>query len=175
MRQQLDAFRGRNSGKGWAWFVQGTSKLTEHDYELLTGRSGSTQRQIVYPQKPTRRGPPTKLVRIAENYKGKKVRAVVFQGRRYTVSTWKDALLVLFEELRRRDPRKFEEIVLTLHGRKRPYVTRDRSALRIPGPIPNTLSLYFETNLSANSMVKLCYTLLEKMGYLNADLVFEIE
>jgi hypothetical protein len=62
-----------------------------------------------------------------------------------------------------------------LRGRKRPYVTRSRDALRIPAPIPNTSTLFFETNLSANYMVKLCYTLIEKMGYSEADLAFETE
>jgi hypothetical protein len=61
-----------------------------------------------------------------------------------------------------------------MRGRKRPYITPDKNKLRIPGPIPNT-SLYFETNLSANSIVKLCYTLLLEMGYSRADLAFEAE
>jgi hypothetical protein len=64
---------------------------------------------------------------------------------------------------------------LTLQGRKRPYVTCDREALRISEPIPDTSSLYFETNLSANSIARLCYTLLVKMGYSKADLTFETE
>jgi hypothetical protein len=38
VRAELSAFRGRDLNKGWAWFVQGTSKLTEDDFELLTGR-----------------------------------------------------------------------------------------------------------------------------------------
>lgn len=28
MRQRLDAFRGRDPGKAWAWFVQATRMLT---------------------------------------------------------------------------------------------------------------------------------------------------
>jgi len=38
VRAELSGFRGRDLNKGWAWFVQGTSKLTEDDFELLTGR-----------------------------------------------------------------------------------------------------------------------------------------
>lgn len=38
MRGQLNAFHGRDPHKGWAWFVQGTSKLTENDYNLLIGK-----------------------------------------------------------------------------------------------------------------------------------------
>jgi len=37
VRGELSAFQGRDLNKGWAWFVQGTSKLTADDFELLTG------------------------------------------------------------------------------------------------------------------------------------------
>jgi hypothetical protein len=36
VRQQLDAFRGRDPDKSWAWFVQATPKLSEHDFRVLT-------------------------------------------------------------------------------------------------------------------------------------------
>jgi len=38
LRSQLDAFRGRDPNKSWAWFVQTTRKITEHDFLLLTRR-----------------------------------------------------------------------------------------------------------------------------------------
>jgi len=38
VRAELSAFQGRDLNKGWAWFVQGTSKLTAEDFELLTGQ-----------------------------------------------------------------------------------------------------------------------------------------
>jgi hypothetical protein len=38
VRAKLSAFQDRDLSKGWAWFVQGTSKLTQKDFELLTGR-----------------------------------------------------------------------------------------------------------------------------------------
>lgn len=36
LRSQLDAFEGKDLNKLWAWFVQSTRKITEHDYKLLT-------------------------------------------------------------------------------------------------------------------------------------------
>jgi hypothetical protein len=36
VRAQLDAFKHRDPSKSWSWFVQATSKLTEHDFEMLT-------------------------------------------------------------------------------------------------------------------------------------------
>lgn len=36
LRNRLDAFRGRDPSKSWAWFVQATRRITEHDFKLLT-------------------------------------------------------------------------------------------------------------------------------------------
>lgn len=38
VRNQLDAFRGRDPNRSWAWFVQTTRKITEHDFGILTRR-----------------------------------------------------------------------------------------------------------------------------------------
>jgi len=35
-RSNLDAFKNRDPNKNWAWFVQSTCKVTEHDFNLLT-------------------------------------------------------------------------------------------------------------------------------------------
>ncbi|MBA3726540.1 MAG: hypothetical protein H0W86_08825 [Armatimonadetes bacterium] len=37
-REKLDAFRGRENLYNWSWFVQATSKVTKHDFEILTGQ-----------------------------------------------------------------------------------------------------------------------------------------
>lgn len=37
MRGKLDAFRERDPSKPWGWFVQATRKISEHDFNLLTG------------------------------------------------------------------------------------------------------------------------------------------
>jgi negative regulator of replication initiation len=173
-RGQLSAFQDRDPNKGWAWFVQGTSKLTDADFNLLTGRSSRTQQRATVPKKPTRRGPPARLMSISEDYKGKKVTSIVFQGKRYEANSWKDAMLALFEVLRRLNQQNFEEAALTLVGRKRPYITHNLEELRVPQRIPNT-SLYVETNLSSNHIAKLCYTLITKMGYQKTALDFQTE
>ena len=38
LRSQLAAFRGRDPDKSWAWFVQSTRRLSEHDFRALTRR-----------------------------------------------------------------------------------------------------------------------------------------
>ena len=40
MRARLDAFRGRDPDASWAWFVQGTKKISRHDFELLIRHLG---------------------------------------------------------------------------------------------------------------------------------------
>ena len=35
-RARLDAFRGRDPNKGWAWFVQTTRQISENDFKVLT-------------------------------------------------------------------------------------------------------------------------------------------
>lgn len=172
IRQHLNAFQGRDPNKGWAWFVQGTSKLTEDDFRLLTGKVESVQPAFQKLNAQTNAGPVVSLTSIDNNYTGKSVRAIIFQGRHLSVSSWKDAMLALFDQLRQQDPRLFEDVALRLAGRKRPYISRHKDALRIPQPIPNT-SLYVETNLSSNYIVKLCYTLTRELNYPDSSLEFE--
>lgn len=38
LRAQLDAFRGRDLKRSWAWFVQTVRQISERDFALLTGR-----------------------------------------------------------------------------------------------------------------------------------------
>jgi hypothetical protein len=38
LRSQLDAFAERDPQKAWAWFVQATRIITEHDFNLLVGQ-----------------------------------------------------------------------------------------------------------------------------------------
>lgn len=43
LRAQLDAFKGRDPEGPWAWFVQGTHKVSDHDFVVLTrGYAAST-------------------------------------------------------------------------------------------------------------------------------------
>ncbi len=37
LRPRLDAFRGRDPNKSWAWFVQATRSVTENDFKILVG------------------------------------------------------------------------------------------------------------------------------------------
>jgi hypothetical protein len=147
----------------------------KEEAEIAPEEAGEGVEQVeVISGEPKQKGPPAVLVSIDESYTGKTATAIVFRNKRYEVSTWKEAALMLFEALCRQNQKKFEAVAVTIIGRKRPYVSCDKDKLRKPGAIPNT-SLFFETNLSANSMVKLCYTLVVKMGYDKSTLQFEAE
>ena len=39
LRAQLDAYKGRDPLQPWAWFVQGTHIISDHDFKVLTGRA----------------------------------------------------------------------------------------------------------------------------------------
>lgn len=41
LRSNLDVFQGRDSSSPWAWFVQATRKVSEHDFAILTGQQES--------------------------------------------------------------------------------------------------------------------------------------
>jgi hypothetical protein len=114
------------------------------------------------------------LVALEEDYTGKTAKSVIFLNRQYKVHTWKEAALMMFEALRRKDQRRFEDVSVTVFGRKRPYIAYDKDQLRTPEIIPGT-DLYFETNLGANSIAKLCYTLVLEMGYKKTDFQLEAE
>ncbi len=36
LRATLDAFKGKDSNKNWAWYVQATNKISKHDFNVLT-------------------------------------------------------------------------------------------------------------------------------------------
>lgn len=46
IRAELTAFEGRDLSKGWAWFIQSTSKVTQADFELLTGHRLPGQKTV---------------------------------------------------------------------------------------------------------------------------------
>ncbi|MCO6451670.1 MAG: type I restriction enzyme HsdR N-terminal domain-containing protein [Caldilineales bacterium] len=106
-------------------------------------------------------------------YTGTKPSAFVFQGHRYEVNSWRDAMFGIFEAVRKQNPKRFEEVAVTLVGRKRPYITPDQTLLRSAALIPDT-GLYAETNLDADSIASLCFDLVKRMGFPTTDLYFEV-
>ena len=69
------------------------------------------------------------------------------------------------------DGAEFKKI-LSLKGRKRPYFSSNKDELWEPRKINNT-DIFAETNLSANSIVKICFDTLAVFGYSTNDLKIE--
>ena len=108
------------------------------------------------------------------SFTGTSVIAVRFQDKRYPVNTWKEGLLGVLSLLARQKPKAFAEIAVTMKGRKRPYITPNVDELRQPERIPST-ELFVEVNLGAQSIARLCYRLIRKLGYSDDDLAFEVK
>ena len=58
----------------------------------------------------------------------------------------------------------FAQVALQLHGKRRPYFSRNASELRKPHKLAAS-DIFVETNLSANNIVAISRILLEKLGH----------
>ncbi len=106
-----------------------------------------------------------------EIYSGKSIKSFYFRGSQYDVWTWKELLIKLCDILNTIHGAEFNR-VLNLRGRKRPYFSRNKDELWEPREISNT-GIFAETNLSANSIVKICSDVLDLFGYSSNDLRIE--
>lgn len=158
-----------------------TEKLCGHRpdttmVEKFLGRP-SLPREQVEPQVRSKRrprravSPPTKTP--PDIYKGTSIVAFTFLGRRYPVRTWKEMLLGICALISQSQGADFSR-VLSLEGRKRPYFSRNRNDMRQPEAVTGT-GFYVETNLSADSIVRLSRKVLSLFGYDERNLSIEIE
>ncbi|MEO0050242.1 MAG: hypothetical protein ABIK42_03785, partial [candidate division WOR-3 bacterium] len=100
-------------------------------------------------------------------YTGMKPELIKFRGREYRVTTWREILCKIAEEIHK-DKKDFTP-ALKIKGRKRIYFSENRGDLIAPQEIKG--SPYFcEGNLSANSIVTLVTKLLKVFGYNQQDL-----
>lgn len=106
---------------------------------------------------------------INEDYTNKRIKAFILAGSRYVVDTWIDLLKKLIDIMKLYHEDR-SEAVLNLRGRKRPYFSKNPNDLRQPLIIKGT-KIYFETNLNANSVVKISRDLIKLFGYDQKDLV----
>ena len=86
-----------------------------------------------------------------------------FDGSEYHASNWAILLKTVVEIMAKKHPKELMNLT-SLAGKKRPYFTTDSDLLRKAGRILES-SIFYETNLSANSIVQLVYQVLEVMGY----------
>ena len=110
---------------------------------------------------------------ISEDFTGKTIKAFIFRNQRYEVNNWIGLASKLFNILVAENKERFDEIANSIYGKKRPYISCKQDDLRSARPIPGT-KYFFEANLNTNSIVKLCYTLIERMEYNQSDLKLEV-
>jgi hypothetical protein len=113
-----------------------------------------------------------RLVQIDEDYTGKTIKGFEFQNQRYDVSSWPEVISKLCSILVSKDEKKFSQIAVAIRGKKRKYISLRKEDLRSARVIPGT-SYFFESNFSADDSAKLCYTLIESMGYDRSDLILD--
>jgi len=114
------------------------------------------------------------LCSIEDNHTGRTVTAFEFEGRIRRAASWTGAAAELFSLLCEADRQGFEEAAVTVVGQKWPYFARDLRMLREPARIRGT-DLFFEANLGAHMLAKICYTVIERMGFDRSVLSFETE
>jgi len=98
-----------------------------------------------------------------KGFTGKKIISFSFQNNSYPVKNWRGLLESISQVIQNKHTSEFDK-VLSLKGRKRYYFSRNANDLRLPLKIKGT-DIYYESNLSANSIVKLCNELLNIFGY----------
>ncbi|MEM5948602.1 restriction endonuclease subunit R [Spirochaetia bacterium 38H-sp] len=109
----------------------------------------------------------------SDSYSGKRIVSFTFKGTRYPVQSWKELLIKIVNLMLSAHKEQFN-IVLNLAGQKRPYFTRNPNELRNPEKIDNT-DIYIETNLSANSIVKLSKRIIASFEYNEEDFFIEAQ
>lgn len=102
-----------------------------------------------------------------DDYTGKKPELMKFCGKEYKVSTWREVLCKVAEEIYKE--KKDFSPALKIKERERIYFSKNKRNLIDPQEIKG--SPYFcEGNLSANHIVKIVKTLLKIFGYKPDDL-----
>ncbi|MCX7832585.1 MAG: type I restriction enzyme HsdR N-terminal domain-containing protein [Ignavibacteria bacterium] len=105
---------------------------------------------------------------VNKNYTYKKISFFKFKQIEYEVNSWSKFLISICNILYQNHPKDFQK-VLNLKGRQRPYFSKSSSKIRKPSIIRGS-GIYVETNLSANSIMKLVMELIKLFGYKEKDL-----
>ena len=109
------------------------------------------------------------LLRADRDYANLPITSYEFEGKNLQVHTFKDVLLNICRTLRFRNGDQFDNVALTLHGKKRSYFSRSDSGMKHPRPVPGSgatnKGLYVESNLSATAIMGLCQHLIRSFGH----------
>ena len=101
-----------------------------------------------------------------------KVRGFCLEGKRYEAEWYIDVLRKILNIVFTKYPQKNNEI-LSLHGRKNKYFSKDPNELRMPEQIKGS-NIYFETNENAKSICTRCEKILKlfDMDYTSLEIEY---
>jgi negative regulator of replication initiation len=133
-------------------------------------------RRLLHLVKPKSPNPPSHPLngtkhplRADRDYANVPITSYEFDGKTQQVHTFKGVLLGVCEKLRALYGDKFDNVALTLHGKKRSYFSRSDSGMIHPRPIhgggTTNKDLYIESNMSATSIMGLCQHLVRSFGH----------
>jgi len=97
----------------------------------------------------------------------------MINNKKVSVKYWVDILTEVCNFLYNNHQGNFEQKVGSIKGRKRVYFSKNKDELRVPMQIKNS-GIYVESNLSANSIVKLSENLVGLFGY-DSELQIAVE
>lgn len=106
----------------------------------------------------------TNLVLPNTDYTYHRVTAYTLDGKHFQAQTFRDVLMGISNHLRREHLSVFDDVALSLRGKKRPYFSLDPKDLRYPARVPDS-NLFAETNLNANLIASVCATLVKALGH----------
>jgi hypothetical protein len=104
-------------------------------------------------------------------FTGKVPVALMLLGNRKLVHSWRDVMQGTIEFIQEAVPDSFEEVV----GQFPRLFSSDASRLRTPRQITGDTPIFFETNLSAESVGRYCQQLVAAVGYSPSDWTVETQ
>lgn len=105
------------------------------------------------------------------DYTGMSIYSFYFREQKFKVTTWKELLIEILSLMHTLHKDEFDNI-LDIPGRRRQYFTRYPEKLHVAEEIDST-GIYTETKLGSNSIVGLCYDVIQLFEYSDDDLIIE--
>lgn len=103
---------------------------------------------------------------------GETIKSFYFDGSKHVVSTWKDLLIGVIEDILSKHKKEFDNILNVKGKQGRIYFSKKPKELDAPLEIDNT-KIYVETKLGSKNIIKLCYDIIREFGYSEDDLKIE--
>lgn len=130
---------------------------------------GMTEEGILLTEQEERYAPVMHRSHEAAKVTGTKPTAISILGQTFAVTTWRDVLVQTMNTIADVRPEKFEQIMQQFPYRVGP----DKKRFTVARELKN--GTFIEVNLSADSILHLCFQVLETIGLSTEDLVIEYE